>query len=613
MDILSLTHNVRVGQEVEPRGIKAPEQNLGKEVRETGSPPTRGAPSEIRADRKEASQTEQKSLRQALDLLEAELPIELNFRDLALNKKLRPGIGLGTALSDADLQLENGKPKLKDLLAAIGVAVPATVSTRNLNKLQHSIAETIDQTAVPKVVSNLIKDLIQVGKPSGEDAIERGITSIDSDLKSIITKSFGRPVVTPIHSPAPVPSTTSIELPQPFGAMERAHSDPVERAFTTPPLGAPDRPAPIGKPDSSFIEAPRPGVPQNMLLAPIKVASELGPHKISLGLPTVLPPVDLEAMASILNKGLSPTALRDSIIARSFQPAVHVAALGKPTLSYGSQDVRIPAASLFKADALHYVHPVSIAHAIKATYAATALIAPTLSYGGSPPASINPEPPSGGKPTLNGPAPPLSLGKPTLSYSGGRGITKSWSGLEYPLDLPIDRSSPQATNLLDGARRTVDGSALRQAATSAVASVHESIVDHIQEIAASQGRGRVVIRLQPEDLGTITVSVRSFGQRVEADIRASNDAVRDALVANRGDLVQSVESKGLSLNSFNVGQEAGDEAQTSDQRTDGNRDMRQEFERFANLSQASRKDVPVTAAAPAPWFAPSTEVVDYTI
>ena len=212
-------------------------------------------------------------------------------------------------------------------------------------------------------------------------------------------------------------------------------------------------------------------------------------------------------------------------------------------------------------------------------------------------------------PSASSAQPLTAAGPKPIGLDGG--VPKAaWPDFEVPSIRAIDLEVPLASSILEGVRRTHDGSAIRQAAQQVVSSVHDSIVDHIQEIAASQGRGRVVIRLQPEDLGSITVSVRSFGQRVEADIRASNDAVRDALVANRGDLVQSVESKGLSLDSFNVGQEADGEPQTSDQRADRNNDMRREFERFANLSQASRKDVPVTAA---PWFAPSTEAVDYTV
>ncbi len=603
MDILSLTHNVRVGQEVEPRGIKPPEQDFGKGVRDTGSPPTRGAPSGIRADRKEASQIEPKPLQQALDLLEAELPFDPNFRDLALNKKIRPGTGPGKALSELNLHVENGKPKVKDLLAAIGVHVPATLSSRNLTKLQHMIAERVDEKTVPTAFRQLIRELIHIGTSPDNVATDRAIVSNDGGDRPRITKSFGRPTVVPIKGPIPVSSPTPIEVPRPVVALERAHTASVERAFLIRQLGTPATPPPSGRPEFFFIEAPKPGVPDNLSLSQIKIASELGARTVDVGNPAV----NLETMASILNKGLSPTDLREAMIARS----------GRPPVTDGT-----PLSRIFGGPVLNAVDPqptkpvpvdpapVPVAHPNKATESAGTRITPNASEDRNPRVRIDPEVSNGNQAGVTRLG-PIAVGRPTVNDLRHRQITKSWTDLEYPVGPVGDPASTLITNVSESAPRTIESTVLRQAATQAVSSVHESIVDHIQEIAASQGRGRVVIRLQPEDLGTITVSVRSFGQRVEADIRASNDTVRDALVASRGDLVQSVESKGLSLGSFNVGHEAGSDRQTSDQRADQNQDMRQVFERFANVSRTSSEDVPATSAAP--WFAPSTEVVDYTI
>ena len=679
MDILSLTHNVRVGQEVEPRGIKPPERNFGKEVRKTGSPPTRGAPSDIRADRKEASQIEPKPLQQALDLLEAVLPFDPNFRDLALNKKIRPGFGLGNVLLELDLHVENGKPKFKDLLAAIGVDVPATLSTRNLTVLQQAIVEKIDAVPVPASVKRLIDAFLRTDNRPVTQAFEIGriapdarILDVDNGGRTGIIRSQELP--TPVVSFNPMLRPLLAAPPQPMpGIQVKAGDNGIREGAVFPPAFGMHMPTkPSGIPERFFIEAPRPGVPQDLLGVPIKIAPELGAHKIEVQ--AVLPPVNLETMVSILSKGLSPTALRESITAQAPVPTLNAGSLteSKPTLQAPIRPVR--GAGRYNVVASHSARPtlnagslteskptlqapirpvrgagrynVVASHSARPTLNAedgkpvtqhsarpkSSNAVPTTVSHPTPEANatgtlITPDSLVGRRPRLNnGPVPlvsnhvpsassaqPLTAARPTLiGYRSG--VAKgTLPDFEAAAIHASDPGVPLASNVSEGARRTIDASALRLAAQQIVSSVHDSIIDHIQEIAASQGRGRVVIRLQPEDLGSITVSVRSFGQRVEADIRASNDAVRDALVAHRGDLVQSVESKGLSLDSFNVGQEADGEPQTSDQRADRNHDMRQEFERFANVSQASRQDVPVVVAAHTPWFAPTTEVVDYTV
>ncbi|MCH8979629.1 MAG: flagellar hook-length control protein FliK [Armatimonadetes bacterium] len=136
-------------------------------------------------------------------------------------------------------------------------------------------------------------------------------------------------------------------------------------------------------------------------------------------------------------------------------------------------------------------------------------------------------------------------------------------------------------------------------AHEAVAENRMKIIDHVQELAAMRGIGKVTIRLQPDELGSITVTVRSLGTAVQAEVTASNEGVRNALHVQRTDLVQSIESRGLSLNSFTVGHEAGGEAQANDQ-GNAHHDMRQEFERASNLwSVRARATEPAMAASAA--------------
>jgi flagellar hook-length control protein FliK len=126
------------------------------------------------------------------------------------------------------------------------------------------------------------------------------------------------------------------------------------------------------------------------------------------------------------------------------------------------------------------------------------------------------------------------------------------------------------------------------------AALRQQVVDKVQELAAMSGRHSVTIRLSPDDLGTITLAVSSLGENVEAKVTASNDVVRHALIGQRADLVQSIESRGLSLGSFTVGQEA---AHHQGEGRQNGQDMRQEFARSTNI-WGSRQDTPTTVERP---------------
>ena len=163
-------------------------------------------------------------------------------------------------------------------------------------------------------------------------------------------------------------------------------------------------------------------------------------------------------------------------------------------------------------------------------------------------------------------------------------------------DQPVHVSQPTE-------RTTIPARSKTDFAHEIVAENRMRIIDHVQEIAAMRGAGKVTIRLHPEELGTITVTVRSLGAAVTAEITASNESVRNALHVQRGDLVNSIESRGLSLNSLTVGQEAAGEAQAQGQGdAQSGHAMRQEFERASNLWS-------VRTPATEPAMAASTAIV----
>jgi flagellar hook-length control protein FliK len=153
--------------------------------------------------------------------------------------------------------------------------------------------------------------------------------------------------------------------------------------------------------------------------------------------------------------------------------------------------------------------------------------------------------------------------------------------------------------------RTLDVSSVKEAKSAKLEittqQYHEAkakVIEQIEEIAATRGNGKVTIRLNPDDLGTITLAVRSFGDNVEAKVTASNDNVRQALHTHRADLVQSVESRGLSMNSFTVGSESNADAQQQGNGKQQGQDMRQEFARSHNLWGNRHDQTP----APRPMF-----------
>ena len=129
----------------------------------------------------------------------------------------------------------------------------------------------------------------------------------------------------------------------------------------------------------------------------------------------------------------------------------------------------------------------------------------------------------------------------------------------------------------------------------ATEAVKAKVIEQVQEMAALRGNGRVTIRLNPEDLGTITLAVRSFGENIEVKATASNEGVRHVLHSQRTDLVQSVESRGLSLSSFTVGSEQHADAQHGQSKQ--GQDMRQDFARAHNVWHARHDEATASEVA----------------
>lgn len=91
-----------------------------------------------------------------------------------------------------------------------------------------------------------------------------------------------------------------------------------------------------------------------------------------------------------------------------------------------------------------------------------------------------------------------------------------------------------------------------------------SVIDRIQQMVESRREQSVTIRLDPPELGTIDVTVRTVNGRVDTQIVASNGDVRAFVEANREMLSQMLANRGLELGSMSVGTHGNGSGQSHD-------------------------------------------------
>ena len=91
--------------------------------------------------------------------------------------------------------------------------------------------------------------------------------------------------------------------------------------------------------------------------------------------------------------------------------------------------------------------------------------------------------------------------------------------------------------------------------------VVKQVADKLHMLAAARPRNGVTIHLNPDDLGSITVVIKSVGRMVDTQITASDSRVSEALDQNRSRLVEAMDSKGYQLQSVSVSQQNGHSTQ----------------------------------------------------
>lgn len=87
--------------------------------------------------------------------------------------------------------------------------------------------------------------------------------------------------------------------------------------------------------------------------------------------------------------------------------------------------------------------------------------------------------------------------------------------------------------------------------------VIDRVIERVQELLESAKPRSVSLRLDPPELGSIELTVKTTGHRVETHIVASSSDVRALLESNRDQLVQALQHRGLELGQMFVGSHGG--------------------------------------------------------
>ncbi len=126
------------------------------------------------------------------------------------------------------------------------------------------------------------------------------------------------------------------------------------------------------------------------------------------------------------------------------------------------------------------------------------------------------------------------------------------TGLQLGRPERLDSGSWFA-NPMSTAGSTVKPAALPPAEIDLVV---KQVADKLQMLAAARPKNGVTIHLNPQDLGSITVVVRSIGRMVDTQLTASDARVADALDQNQTRLIEMMDSRGFQVQSVTVSQQS---------------------------------------------------------
>lgn len=109
--------------------------------------------------------------------------------------------------------------------------------------------------------------------------------------------------------------------------------------------------------------------------------------------------------------------------------------------------------------------------------------------------------------------------------------------------------------------------------------VIKQTIDRIEDMAIHKPLSQMTIRLNPDNLGEISVTIKTMGAKSDAEISVTNDKVMVAMQESKQQLSNTIEQKGLNLNSLTL-QFGGSESGRGQQNT--TEDF-QRLNRMANL------------------------------
>ena len=540
-----------------------------------------------------------------LDLLKQMLKLEVAPSNSALTSAFtgaqlttagEKSVGLSIDLGGHGLNANT--PNYSDLLKALGVPVPAQFDPRDIEGFKKAIADALVSKTLPAGISALLSMLFHLGQK---------------------------------HVPQPAASSS--------GGVPTATSGPQAAAGTTRLSVTGEKPKPFAAGDQRKR-------PETRMVGPVdQIQREDAGEETALSKPrpqSSAVPIDLTTVLSTDQRPL-PSAIA----------AVPQVQSGDGTFATGAKKLTDSSGAIEKkiVDALgikqmnvesHRTNPTPtnerpkpFSSVITLQKAPTPTVEPRVANVLEEPLpSAQPRPePTNGSPAqpivANVATPPLVKPRPTSSEDEDDSKTKVDVSLKQPeaVSRTGRNEKPAPTSHLEKKEDEVkqdskaeeakprpivaapeapvaksDGPAAIKPDDTQTAAVKAKVIDQVQEMVALRGNNRVTIKLQPDDLGTLTVSVQSAGDKVSAQVTASNNHLRDSLHAQRSELLQGIENKGLSLNSFTVGKEPGPEAwqQGQGQGNKHGHDMRQEFARSANVWGPRHDQL---AAEPGPSFA----------
>ena len=598
-----------------------------------GAPPPTGAV----ATQKEVLANEQKPQAEILDLLDQILPVDLTTIVAPGGK---PSQGQPTDTSFLGVRLGDIKASLKSdplsldlasVLQAFGIKLPTNMTATDLVNLKKEIADKIVSLDLPPNVRGLFATVIQ----AADDTLRAqyhplGVVHCGDPVVPPQTMSGGQGSILP--SPTPMPPVLAGDL----------------KVIASIPLKPGDSlkldPSPVGPPihiGDVTVASGQIGLDNRVVGPPVIVPSSAGGGSgTSLESGVVNPATNLSGGAPMpfVTDGTitlnDPVPVGAPVAGKIDSPGIKstvgtlerqvVDALKVTSVSVQSGTPKNATSPILNTvvalqQAAQSEVPIEVpgvkSDATKAAEESSALKTPESSASGTAEAQQE-------QPAIE--ASPLNK-KPTQKTT------------EKPAEGTVesqDDAKDKKQTLSEPQSKTQDAPAVAKTVTTRVhqtskaamsqpiqpstrAEVIAKVTDQIQQMAAANGNGRTTIKLSPDDLGTITLVVKTLGDNVEARLTASDNRVRFALSHHRADLVQSVQGRGLSLNHLSVGHEGSADAWAGYQNSpNGNgsnnsqsQATRQDFERSAAL-WSGRADATLVPTASAASYAGSLRGLD---